>query len=128
MFLSSTQSNADIQHLILEIRSQCDSNKNGFDDESMIKLLYITPEKFSKSGQLQNLLQYLLNKRRLSRFVIDEAHCLSQVRKIFIILINDWYALDRFHFFLLSGGMISDQITLNSKIFDDYFLVFQSWH
>lgn len=47
-------------------------------DESRIKLLYITPEKFSKSTAIRNLLQQLMQFKLLSRFVLDEAHCLSQ--------------------------------------------------
>ena len=47
-------------------------------DHKNIKMLYITPEKFNKSSHMQNLLQKLSNSGLLSRFVIDEAHCLSQ--------------------------------------------------
>ena len=42
-----------------------------------IKLLYLTPEKLRHSQQMQNLLQRLYQRNLLSRFVIDEAHCLS---------------------------------------------------
>lgn len=43
-----------------------------------IKLLYLTPERFSMSGQIKALLAQLARKRLLSRFVVDEAHCMSQ--------------------------------------------------
>ena len=43
-----------------------------------IKLLYITPEKLSRSAATVGLLKDLYARGRLSRFVIDEAHCLSQ--------------------------------------------------
>ena len=43
-----------------------------------LKLLYITPEKLSQSGIIKNVLKELYRRGRLSRFVVDEAHCLSQ--------------------------------------------------
>jgi superfamily II DNA or RNA helicase len=42
-----------------------------------IKLLYLTPEKLSRSNQIKNILRNLHRKGLLSRFVVDEAHCLS---------------------------------------------------
>lgn len=42
-----------------------------------VKLLYITPEKLTNSNQIQGILRSLHNRKLLSRFVIDEAHCLS---------------------------------------------------
>jgi bloom syndrome protein len=42
------------------------------------KLLYVTPEKLSASGKLLSALQNLYQRKYLSRFVIDEAHCVSQ--------------------------------------------------
>ncbi|OAQ27529.1 ATP-dependent DNA helicase [Linnemannia elongata AG-77] len=44
----------------------------------MTKLVYMTPEMLSKSGQAQSALQKLHRRNLLARFVIDEAHCLSQ--------------------------------------------------
>ncbi|KAJ1371831.1 Bloom syndrome protein [Parelaphostrongylus tenuis] len=43
-----------------------------------IKLLYITPEKISASGRLASVFASLHRRHFLSRFVIDEAHCVSQ--------------------------------------------------
>ncbi|KAJ6647364.1 Bloom syndrome protein like [Pseudolycoriella hygida] len=43
-----------------------------------IKLLYITPEKLFSSESLGRILQTLHSKKYISRFVIDEAHCVSQ--------------------------------------------------
>ena len=37
-----------------------------------VKLLYITPEKLSRSGQIKNILSRLNSKGCLSRFVVDE--------------------------------------------------------
>jgi DEAD/DEAH box helicase len=42
------------------------------------KLVYVTPELLSKSGQFQNTVRSLHNRKFLARFVIDEAHCVSQ--------------------------------------------------
>lgn len=41
-------------------------------------LVYITPELLTKSDQLRNALDRLDQRNRLARFVIDEAHCVSQ--------------------------------------------------
>ena len=41
-------------------------------------LLYVTPEKVSASNGLNNALQAVYGKGMLRRFVIDEAHCVSQ--------------------------------------------------
>jgi bloom syndrome protein len=42
-----------------------------------VKLLYVTPEKLSHSNQMQSILRRLHSKGLISRFVVDEAHCLS---------------------------------------------------
>jgi bloom syndrome protein len=42
-----------------------------------IKLLYLTPEKLRHSNQVKSILRRLYNKGLISRFVVDEAHCLS---------------------------------------------------
>lgn len=42
-----------------------------------VKLLYLTPEKLSNSTQMQSMLRRLHNRKLISRFVVDEAHCLS---------------------------------------------------
>lgn len=47
-------------------------------DYPICKLFYITPEMMMRSSKFQNALEILLRKGRLSRFVVDEAHCLSQ--------------------------------------------------
>ena len=46
--------------------------------EKYIQLLYITPEMINKSQALINAFRDLHQRNRLARFVIDEAHCVSQ--------------------------------------------------
>ncbi|RWS16947.1 Bloom syndrome protein-like protein [Dinothrombium tinctorium] len=43
-----------------------------------IKLLYVTPEKIGASGSLISIFHHLHSLSLLTRFVIDEAHCVSQ--------------------------------------------------
>ncbi|EFN70165.1 Bloom syndrome protein-like protein [Camponotus floridanus] len=46
--------------------------------EPILKILYVTPEKISASTKLCNTLTILYERELLARFVIDEAHCVSQ--------------------------------------------------
>ena len=46
--------------------------------EPQLKLLYVTPEKIGCSTQLKDCFTSLFKRGLLSRFVIDEAHCVSQ--------------------------------------------------
>lgn len=46
--------------------------------EPELKLLYVTPEKISSSPNFQSMLDNLHSRDKLARFVIDEAHCVSQ--------------------------------------------------
>ncbi|KYO27897.1 Bloom syndrome protein [Alligator mississippiensis] len=46
--------------------------------DPVIKLLYVTPEKVCASGRLISALENLYERRLLARFIIDEAHCVSQ--------------------------------------------------
>ncbi|XP_069079073.1 recQ-like DNA helicase BLM isoform X1 [Pleurodeles waltl] len=46
--------------------------------DPIIKLLYVTPEKICASTRLISTLKNLYERQLLSRFVIDEAHCVSQ--------------------------------------------------
>ncbi len=45
-------------------------------DHGGIKMLYITPEKLTRSGMIKGILRDLSNRNLISRFVVDEAHCL----------------------------------------------------
>ena len=46
--------------------------------EPALKLLYLTPEKLSASQKICSALTALYERGFLARFVIDEAHCVSQ--------------------------------------------------
>merc|ERR1719410_1825343 len=48
------------------------------DPESSLKLLYVTPEKCSKSKQFMAKLQKMYQAGRFVRLAIDEVHCCSQ--------------------------------------------------
>lgn len=72
VYFSSTQDEFEGQQIYDEIYRYSDNVTNP------IKLLYLTPEKFSRSQKLKAALRHLYSKRLLSRFVLDEAHCLSE--------------------------------------------------
>ncbi|EIW72677.1 hypothetical protein TREMEDRAFT_24772 [Tremella mesenterica DSM 1558] len=48
------------------------------DPEPHTKVVYVTPEMLVMGGHLKSILRLLLKRKRLARFVIDEAHCVSQ--------------------------------------------------
>jgi bloom syndrome protein len=70
VFLASTQDyateQADINRRLKEVTPH-----------GGIKLLYITPEKLTNSNQMKSMLTNLDKRNLISRFVVDEAHCLS---------------------------------------------------
>ena len=43
-----------------------------------VKVLFLTPEKLDQSAGTRSMLEKLHNEQRLSRVVVDEAHCVSQ--------------------------------------------------
>ncbi|VDM31756.1 unnamed protein product [Hydatigera taeniaeformis] len=43
-----------------------------------ISILFVTPEKIAVSGKLKQVMEELYRRNKLARFVIDEAHCVSQ--------------------------------------------------
>jgi hypothetical protein len=49
-----------------------------FSARNRIKLLYVTPEKIASSGMLNKVFESLEKRHLLARFVVDEAHCISQ--------------------------------------------------
>ncbi|KAH8308158.1 hypothetical protein KR059_007227 [Drosophila kikkawai] len=66
--LSGDQKMADAMAIYRDLESQ----------PPMVKLLYVTPEKISSSARFQDILDTLNSNNYISRFVIDEAHCVSQ--------------------------------------------------
>ena len=58
---------------------QCYGRDYTGEDEGVLKMLYITPERFIKSEALRSHLRGIAAQGLLSRFIVDEAHCLSQV-------------------------------------------------
>ena len=43
-----------------------------------LRFLYVTPEKLRLSDHLRSILLELYNQQKITRFVVDEAHCVSQ--------------------------------------------------
>ncbi|KAJ7516833.1 hypothetical protein O6H91_21G000600 [Diphasiastrum complanatum] len=66
--INSHQTSSQAASVIQELRKQSPS----------CKLLYVTPEKIASSDTFWTLLKSLQAKGQLARFVIDEAHCVSQ--------------------------------------------------
>ncbi|KJE91661.1 DEAD/DEAH box helicase [Capsaspora owczarzaki ATCC 30864] len=68
VFLSGSQTEAEQSRVYLELSRQ----------DERCKVVYMTPEKISHSTRLLSQLDMLYQSKRLARFVIDEAHCVSQ--------------------------------------------------
>lgn len=68
MTVSSSLSEAEKNNAFLELMH----------DSPICKLFYVTPEMIMRSSKFQNALEILVRRGRLARFVVDEAHCLSQ--------------------------------------------------
>lgn len=63
--------------------STAPSDKRAIQDDlrrpkPVTRLLYVTPEMLGQSGAFKDILQQLHAKNQLARFVVDEAHCVSQ--------------------------------------------------
>ena len=72
-----------VLHLKGESQSEAGRNFNDLflkkeKEVEKVKFIFITPEKFSKSPVTMKLIANLYDKGLISRFVIDEAHCISQ--------------------------------------------------
>ncbi|NXA55826.1 BLM protein, partial [Nothocercus julius] len=67
-YLTGDRTDADASKIYMQLSKK----------DPVIKLLYVTPEKVCASGRLISALENLYDRKLLSRFVIDEAHCVSQ--------------------------------------------------
>ena len=52
--------------------------------EPHTKVVYVTPEMMEKGGQIKDIMRGLLRRKRLARFVIDEAHCVARYVRYFL--------------------------------------------
>ncbi|KAK4538502.1 hypothetical protein CDCA_CDCA18G4527 [Cyanidium caldarium] len=66
--LCGSTSDAESKELLRDLRSYAPTTR----------IIYVTPEKMSLSGAFQSVVDSLASRQLLRRFVIDEAHCVSQ--------------------------------------------------
>ncbi|NXD30543.1 BLM protein, partial [Spelaeornis formosus] len=67
-YLTGDRTDADASKIYMQLSKK----------DPVVKLLYVTPEKVCASSRLMSALENLYNRKLLARFVIDEAHCVSQ--------------------------------------------------
>ncbi|NXI48803.1 BLM protein, partial [Chloroceryle aenea] len=67
-YLTGDRTDADASKIYMQLSKK----------DPVIKLLYVTPEKVCASSRLMSSLENLYDRKLLARFVIDEAHCVSQ--------------------------------------------------
>ncbi|XP_010156549.1 PREDICTED: Bloom syndrome protein homolog, partial [Eurypyga helias] len=67
-YLTGDRTDADASKIYMQLSKK----------DPVIKLLYVTPEKVCASSRLMAALENLYDRQLLARFVIDEAHCVSQ--------------------------------------------------
>ncbi|KFP24478.1 hypothetical protein N325_08682, partial [Colius striatus] len=67
-YLTGDRTDADASKIYMQLSKK----------DPVIKLLYVTPEKVCASGRLMSALENLYDRKLLARFIIDEAHCVSQ--------------------------------------------------
>ncbi|XP_068131072.1 recQ-like DNA helicase BLM [Hyperolius riggenbachi] len=67
-YLTGNKTDAEASSIYLQLSKK----------DPIIKLLYVTPEKICASNRLITAIENLYERKLLARFVIDEAHCVSQ--------------------------------------------------
>ncbi|KAM9311949.1 recQ-like DNA helicase BLM [Gastrophryne carolinensis] len=67
-YLTGDKTDAEVASIYLQLSKK----------DPIIKLLYVTPEKVCASPRLITTMENLYERKLLARFVIDEAHCVSQ--------------------------------------------------
>lgn len=77
-YLSASRNEVENSNIFEELYQLSVTGGSSNSQDGPIKLLYITPEKFRNSPKMKNALLRLYQKGLLSRFVIDETHCLSE--------------------------------------------------
>ena len=81
-----------------------------------VRLVYLTPEMLNKSDRIQSVIQELHDRGQLARFVVDEAHCVSQWGFDFR---PDYKELSRLKQMYPDVPMMALTATANAKVKDD---------
>jgi superfamily II DNA helicase RecQ len=78
-----------------------------------VKLLFITPEKLSKSNRIMGTLERLNNTGRIARLIVDEAHCVSQWGRDFR---SDYLKLNNFRRMFPNVPILALTATATTKV------------
>ncbi|OQS54220.1 rqh1 [Ecytonucleospora hepatopenaei] len=81
-----------------------------------LKIIYVTPELIRNSYSFKNVLNRLYGENRLARFVIDEAHCVSQWGNDFR---PDYYELRQLRNLYPTVPIIALTATATKKVSED---------